>query len=166
MFQYIYIAVFSPQIQTDTVNKHKTHQTVTAAPHEFSANTVRLRWRANIPQTWGSLSWFKPSVAFPLCRLSFDASAPAVTVKAEPSLVLKATQKSFHTDTCQIHRCTSRMPASSTAGVTSSAFSHTLKTHFNVSDAANVIWNVLKYLVSVCTLVLLPVHEKMYQFNH
>lgn len=48
----------------------------------FSANTGHLRWSANIPRTRNSLSRFKKNMAFPRCRFSFDASAPAVRVKA------------------------------------------------------------------------------------
>lgn len=44
--------------------------------------TVHLPLRAGIRRSGRSLSRFRHDVASPLCRLSFDASAPLVTVKA------------------------------------------------------------------------------------
>lgn len=97
MFQCIYIAVFPP-------NTNRHIQTTTAAPDEFSANTVHLRWRVNIPETWGSHG----------CR---DSSPPwlslSVVSALMPQLLLSGFKltvqhyralfwKSFHTDTCQI----------------------------------------------------------------
>ena len=111
----IFMLLFSPN--TNRYSKQTEDTSKLSQPLQmavvFSESTVHLPWRANIRQTGGSLSRFKYNVAFLRCHFSFDASVPVVTVKAHsvtlPSIVFKAKHKSFHTDTCQLHRCISRM---------------------------------------------------------
>lgn len=73
--------------------------------------TVHLPLRAGIRRSGRSLSRFSHDVASPLCCLSFDASAPLVTVKAHSVKLavvflggrkksMERKEKSFHTDTC------------------------------------------------------------------